>query len=281
MRLFRKKSTPKTIIVDRTSALTNNQLKVTSVWRPRHSDHDATKCIADSVVISTDPLDRALNQYLENHAATPSMIQSLRQLDFDQNYHISGNVWHHGSDYSLALKGMPEHILDFCDLSDNERESIMMQLQSMSATGNYIVALAGGTIKRPVNSVEQLATQSKLNFIGLVGLGITIPNSTKQLIAKIKKSGIAVHLTTGQHPAAGYYIGRQLGVVNTQADVIDGRQLDSLSDEQATRVIEASGFIARADSERKKRIHQLLLASDPKLVAVDTLQELRDIAGKT
>lgn len=277
MRFFRKKTTPHSIIINRTSALTNNRLQAVESWQPRHTRHTITKSIVDSIVTSTDPLDRALSEYLDRQAATPATQQPLRQLDFDQTHHLSGNVWHYGAEYILALKGMPEQIIERCELSDNERESITLQLQAMSAAGNYIVAFARATLTRPVTAISKLPAQTPLQFVGFVSLSVAVPATTRQLIARLQVSGAAIHVVTGQHPAAGSQIGRQLGIVTQPSDVLDARQLDPLTDIQALVAIRKSPLIARADTDDKVRIHRLLTQADPSTISIDTIEQLRQL----
>lgn len=277
--MFLKRQQPHTVIIDRTSALANNQLIVTSTWQPRGGVLPVMKSIADSIVVSTDPLDRALSEYLASSGTSSSSQQPLHQLEFSPSTAISGNIWHQGAQYAVAIKGMPEQVLDLCDLSDNERESISLQLQSLSAAGNYIVALASGLFKRDIKSINTLRPNEKLTFIALVSITVTIPSSSRQLIDSFGSRGIHTYIVTGQHPAAGLHLGQQLGLVVSESEVLDARHIDVMDDQAIFDALKRVSVIARADAQQKKHLTRLLLQLDKTAVSIDNLDALRHLAN--
>ncbi|MEO7904559.1 MAG: hypothetical protein ABIR91_02055 [Candidatus Saccharimonadales bacterium] len=279
MFMFSKRQQPHTAIIDRTSALTNNQLVVTSTWQPRGGANPVMKSIADSIIVSTDPLDRALSDHLASSGTSSPSQQPLHQLEFSQTTAVSGNIWHHGAQYAVAIKGMPEQVLDLCDLSDNERESITLQLQLLSTAGNYIVALASGLLKRDVKSINTLKRDEKLRFIALVSIAVTIPPSTRQLIDSLGSRGIHTYVMTGQHPAAGLHLGQQLGLVTSDNEVLDARHIDIMDDEAIFDALKRVSVIARADAQQKKYLTRLLLQLDKTAVSIDNLDALRHLAN--
>lgn len=275
MFMFKKQRTATTIILDRISALTNNQLAVTSIWQPRHATNTLATTLSQATIISTDPLDQALTAYSQSHGATLSHYQPLRQFDFTQQQGMSGNLWHNGGDYNLAVKGLPETVIAHCDLSDNERESITLQLHALCKDGGYVVAVGRATIKKPIKSLSELSAGHSLQFVGFVILDVTMAHSTKTLLTQAVASGVKPYILTGQHPVAGFHLASQLGLAARPQDVLDASRLDVMTDEQATVALRSLRVVARADPDQKARIIKLLRHIDPTAATIDTLDGLQ------
>lgn len=274
--MFKKRAAIHTIILDRTSALTNNQLTVTSVWQPRLTSSKIASVLPRATAISPDPLDRALIEYTTAHGGTQSSHQSVHQFEFTQEQGMSGNLWHHGADFILAIKGMPEQIIDRCDLSDNERESILLQLQAQSASGTYVIALAQAVLRKPIKRLADLSTKHALEFVGFINVTVTIPSSTKRLIETAQSRGITTYILTGQHPSAGYQLASQLGVAIHPREVLDASALELLSEGEKSKQLAGARVIARANPMQKKHIAQLLKASGVETRRISSLDELRN-----
>lgn len=270
----KKPHQPSTIFIDGLSGVTTDQMSVATVWQQRHTISTIGDILSKAINDPADPIDAGLVAYINAHALTMPQRKPLHAITFDAHDGISGNIWHHGEYYLPAIKGMPEQILEHCDISDNERESIMIQLHSMAATGNTIIAVATGLLRRDIKDLRHLKNNEKLSFVGFVSLQMTVSSEAKKLLTSTKA---AIHLVTGQHPAATYAISQQLNLAAAPSDVFDARRLDVMNVSEILSTVASTKVFARATPERKEYIYDALKAGDRSVDRVSTLADLQKL----
>lgn len=269
------KSSPKsrTVVIDRVSLLTAGQLLVKDIWQPESSTLSIRRAISDSVVSSTDPLDGALRNYAQ---LSPSK-KPLHHIDFTPQSAVSGNVWHHGKEFDVVVKGMPERIIDHCDLTENERESLLIRFHTMSVQGDYVIALAQARLDHDLTSLTELSLNEKLTFVGFVRLRVDVSADTRQLIRRIQSHGVHPYIVTGQHPSIGLHLGKQLGLARNSSDIIDARRLAAMDDGTVLDTLREASIITRADQPQKQHIITRLMTIDPTTVHITDLDQLHTI----
>ncbi|HEX7484143.1 MAG TPA: hypothetical protein VF281_03250 [Candidatus Saccharimonadales bacterium] len=276
---FKRQPRLSTILITSSRVLTSNQWLVDSAWQAGTSE-DMMVVMSKAINESDDPLDAALHHYLQTNSVVLPPHLPLYDTGFDRHSGISSTIWHYGADYQLVVKGMPEHILAQCDLSENEREALMIRMHSMSAFGAHIVALATITVKHPLKSLRDLRTNEKLTFVGFISLQRTLSDEARQLIAAATHRGVIFYLTTGQHPAAAYSVAQRIGIATQLHQVIDARTLDIAKHDESDKLLTTSRVFARASIEQKQHITDILKDYDSATVTVATLDELKKLLAK-
>lgn len=276
---FKRPSRLTTVLINSSRVLTSNQWTVDSAWQAA-TNEDMMVVMSKAINESNDPLDAALQRYLHTNSVVLPPHLPLYDTGFDRTSGISSTIWHYGADYQLVVKGMPEHILEACDLSENEREALMIRMHSMSAFGAHIVALATVTVKHPIKNLRDLRINEKLNFVGFISLQRILSDEARQLIAAATHRGVVFYLTTGQHPAAAYGIAQRIGIVTQLHQVIDARTLDIAKHDESEKLLNTSRVFARASAEQKEHISSILSDANPTTVTVTTLDELKKLLAK-
>ena len=100
--------------------------------------------------------------------------------------------------------------------------------------------------------------ESNLVFIGLVGMEDPPRDEVKGTIALCKKAGIKVKMITGDNKETAIAIAKQIGIFN--GDVIEGYEIDALSDDELFKIINNIVVFARVRPEHKLRIIKALKA---------------------
>ncbi len=248
-----------TIATDKTGTLTKNKLSVAASWQPEDSDHFA-QIIHHSINRQEkdlyDPLDIALDEYARRGTITVSKHQPMASFPFDHAISMSGNLWHKGAEYELAVKGAPEVILAHSSLSENEREEATAQLHKLSSNGYRVIALARLTMKKPIRSLAKLS--DRLEFVGFVGVADTLRPEARRAIQAATTAGVSVRMITGDHYETAFHIAKQLGMVLHRDEVFDSRKMTVMSDEELEKVIEHIRVFSRVTPERKYRLLSLL-----------------------
>jgi magnesium-transporting ATPase (P-type) len=266
-----------TILIDSSDVLTSDRQAVSSMWQPRHAQSNIGSIAAKAINTSSDGLDAALTEYIHTHSMTMPLYEPFHRIAFDHQSGASGNIWHHGAEYYITIKGTPELILNHCDISENERESITMQLHAMSANGAVVIAVAAGMVPHSISRLADLKTTEKLSFVGLISLQIDLSADARQLIAQAKAKDITVYICTGQHSTAAYYLTSQLGLTTTIGDVVDASSLAQISQDQLQTLVASARIFARCLPENKKRIIAAIKAHDPAMSIATTAKELQNL----
>lgn len=274
---FKKNNHPSTIVIDGSDVITDDQLAITSIWQQRHVPSNIGAVLAKAVNVSDDALDIALTAYIHAHGMSMPLYEPFHRIVFARQSGISGNVWHHGSDYQIAVKGMPERIIEHCDMSENERESITTQLHAMSATGTIVIAVATGILQHSIKNLNDLKKNDKLSFVGFISLQVNVSSEARQLITQAKAHNITIYLCTGQHHVTTYYLAQQLGIASRLGDVFDTQRMSMMNTDDIHAVVVSTKIFSRCEPEYKKRILPAIRATDSTMITIDSLADLKKL----
>lgn len=251
-----------TIATDKTGTLTKNKLTLQEVWQPAQTKHPIAELVGRTVNQGThkthDPLDIAMSEYTTAEKVHLSDIKMVASLPFDPAVVMSGNIWHHGANYTLDVKGAPEHILHRSDMTANEHELAMTALHHLTSQGYRVIALATTTIGSPVSRFEELPKATSLDFVGFIAVADVLRPEAKKSIAAALNAGVTVRMITGDHQETAYHIAKQLGMVSGRDQVFDSRKMSVMSDEELEKAIVDVRVFSRVIPENKFRILQLL-----------------------
>jgi Ca2+-transporting ATPase len=251
-----------TIATDKTGTLTKNQLTVQNTWKPKGISvqtlvHYTSYAINYAAEKMHDPLDTAMDAFVDGKTKRPS-ARPMRSLPFNQAVAMSGNIWHNGSTYTLAIKGAPEHVLSRSDLTESEREQASMALHELTANGYRVIAIGHMELAKPLNSFEDLPTKAALEFDGFLAVADVLRPEAKKAIHTALRAGVTVRMITGDHFETAYQIARQLGMVQSKTEVFDSRHMSVMSDEELRGKIDSIRVFSRVTPEHKYRILTLL-----------------------
>ncbi len=100
--------------------------------------------------------------------------------------------------------------------------------------------------------------ESNLVFIGLVGMEDPPREEVKETIELCKHSGIKVKMITGDNKETAIAIAKEIGIFD--GDVIEGHQIDAMTDDELFKIINNIVIFARVRPEHKLRIVKALKA---------------------
>ena len=170
-----------------------------------------------------------------------------------------------GEDRIVSMKGAPEVVLERCvslvspngikPMTEADRKLILARADGMADRALRVLALAWkpvvGSDPHDVNLVE-----SDLIFAGLTGMMDPPRSEALEAIRLSKMAGIRTVMITGDHRLTARAISEELGIGD--GDVIEGAQLDKISDEQLLERIDEVSVFARVTAEHKVRIVEAL-----------------------
>ena len=135
-------------------------------------------------------------------------------------------------------------------------------LEHASTMSNAALRVLGSAYKKveQVHLMNRESIEEKLTFIGLVGMIDPPREEVKEAIKVTKKAGIRTVMITGDHRDTAFAIAKELGIAVDKSEVIDGKTLESLTEEQLIEKGEHTNVYARVSPEHKVKIVQALKA---------------------
>jgi Ca2+-transporting ATPase len=272
-----------TIATDKTGTLTENKLSVQEVWQPAASDHHlpsiAHHTINQHASRSRDPLDVAMIDFTTAEEIVHLPGEAIKKLPFNQDFSMSGNVWHHKGIYELYTKGAPEQIIARSKLKGVALKEAEDALQQLTSRGYRVIALAKTTLEKPIGDFEELKAQHHFEFAGFLAVADTLRPTARKAIKIAQNAGVTVRMITGDHFETAYHIGRQLGLAESREQVFDSRQMSDMDDVQLSRKIRHARVFSRVTPENKYRILQILKTKEVAAMTGDGVNDVPALAS--
>ncbi|MBI3585218.1 MAG: HAD-IC family P-type ATPase [Nitrospinae bacterium] len=162
------------------------------------------------------------------------------------------------------VKGASNETLNLCtkiyldekvvNLTDEEREIILKQNDSMAEKGLRILAVACREMEyQKEYTVEE--TERDLTFIGLVAMFDPPREEVRNAVHECQSAGIRVVMITGDYGITAKTIAGQVGIARKDTKVITGEELDRLSHRELKEILRKGEVIfARAAPKDKLRV---------------------------
>lgn len=202
--------------------------------------------------------------------------QVLKEIPFDsERKRMSVLVSDQDQLYSY-VKGAPGIILDRCShyLSEDGIQPLTAKIKlqitkSIENFGEQALRVLGLAYKNITSkNTSELALESDLVFVGIVGMMDPPRPEAKRAIKKAEEAGIRTIMVTGDHKLTATAIAKQLGLGNGKPQVMTGQEWEMLSSEAQQKVVSSTDVFAR-------------VAPQHKLSIVRTLQNNGEIVGMT
>lgn len=158
-------------------------------------------------------------------------IENMGMIPYESQNKYSAIFYKEDGVSYCAIKGSFEKVLSFCNrvmdnkqIKDIDKAFLKKQNDNLAKEGYRVIALA---YEQNVIEKEEYVEEDipKLIFAGMVGFIDPIRLEVKSSIAECKKAGIRVVMITGDHPFTAFSIAKELGMVETDAEVTSGREV--------------------------------------------------------
>lgn len=223
------------ICTDKTGTITQNRLRVMEVWGDDKKIKLVARCCSEKE--TKDPLERALREF-----AGDCECSKVEEIPFSSERKMMTVIVEKDGKKLILTKGAPEKVIP---LTDNK--SALKKAEKMARSGLRVIALAykeGGEPEKP-----------GYRLAGLIGLLDPPRKEVKKAVETAKSAGIKVIMITGDHPETARTIGKMVGI---EGEVITGEELEKMSEEELTRIIDKVGIFARVDPVHKLKIVRAL-----------------------
>jgi len=169
---------------------------------------------------------------------------------------------------SLAyVKGAPDVLLGRCthrmtsdglveSLSDQQRKAIVETNVKLAGESLRVLGVAQRPVDEHRANLPADAVERDLVFLGLFAMKDPLRPEAKEAVRLCHEAGIRTVMITGDHKDTAVAIARELGLSDGDGAALSGSELNDLTDEQLTAIVERVTVYARVSAEHKLRIVQ-------------------------
>jgi len=248
------------LCIDKTGTLTENQLSLEKIV----SD-DKEKCLFYGLLASSfsrekynileNPFDEALfTKTSPKNIELISKCRMISEIPFE-SARLRNSVFLETDkgEKVLIVRGAPEIILELSSKIEGKKskKEILENIKVEGLSGKRILAVAYKFLKKFDYSGED---ERGLIFLGYFSFVDPLKKTAKSAIDLSRLLSIKVKILTGDSPQVAGSVARDIGLISNLKEVIIGKDLNLLSEEEFKKACEDFHVFARVSPETKLRI---------------------------
>jgi P-type Ca2+ transporter type 2C len=220
--------------------------------------------------VSGNPTDRALLLAGKDFGIDRNVVlqQSpiLAEMPFGSEHKFMATLHAtpEGQEQFIYVKGAPEKILSFSNfylnhgatfpIEQGDIYKIQTTYQKLTSKGLRVIGL--GIKNLPLSEKQQLSQDDMKDivFAGLVAFRDPLRPEVVDAIQQCREAGIKPIMITGDHKHTAATIANELGMQVRDDEVIEGSELDTLSDEELSTRVGNTKVFARVEPKHKSKI---------------------------
>lgn len=145
-------------------------------------------------------------------------------------------------------------------LSPDARTRVQEANHALAAEALRVLGFACRRLPSEVEKITPELLDEGLVFLGLAGMIDPPRPEARRSIETARRAGIQVMMITGDHRITARAIAAQLDLLHGDRDVIDGKEIEAMTDEELEARVERIAACARAEPGHKLRIVKALQA---------------------
>lgn len=241
------------ICTDKTGTLTEGNMQVVKI-----DTKDLTKSLSVMVLDNEQKsgLEMALWKYAEkvpqfNPQEIYEKYEKLDEEPFDSEKKYSTSINNVEGKKIAHLMGAPEIILSFCRLEPEEKKVVLEKIESWADDGLRLLGLA-------YKDEGNLEEKKDFVWLGLVGIQDPVRKEAREAIEIAQRAGIKVKIVTGDYRRTAEKIALSLGFEIKPDNVLEGKDIENLSEEALKDRIEDIVLFSRVLPHQKLKIIKAL-----------------------
>lgn len=262
------------ICSDKTGTLTQNKMTVRRIVCDGHriveSSVDMNNRSEKELVIASvlcndsscrdgvdigDPTETALIHFAHKVGLSDDEIREnhkrISEIPFDSDRKLMSTLNLVGGEHIMYTKGATDVLINRMHVTESEKNEIRHQVEHMSMKGLRILCFA---CKRFDGDEITLDDEFDLEYMGLIAMMDPPREESKQAVAECKSAGIKPVMITGDHIVTASAIAKEIGILESFDEAVEGSALDAYTDEQMIDFVADKSVYARVTPEHKIRI---------------------------
>lgn len=140
------------------------------------------------------------------------------------------------------------------DLTKDDVQAILDENNKMAGAALRVLGIAFKLSDREITNPTPADVEKDMVFAGLLAMIDPPRPEVKDAVATCHMAGIKTVMITGDHKNTARAIGEELGFLSNDSKVIDGMELDTMSDELLEKEVSRIAVYARVSAEHKLKI---------------------------
>lgn len=155
-----------------------------------------------------------------------------------------------------VVMGAPDILLSLSYLDQESKDKLQQAVNSHSEYGRRVLGVA---LLTPHVEPASMTTDhvTNLTFLGVLSFHDPIREEVPAALKRIQSYGTRVIMATGDLPGTALAVAREIGWQVDKTNVLTGKQLQQLSDEDLIKILDRIHIFARVTPEDKLRITRL------------------------
>lgn len=212
-----------------------------------------------------DPTELALVDLVEQYHLDELELRQtytrLSELPFDSDRKMMSTLQFVNHEYTMFVKGATDELMKRCthvltpngifELTSEQIEVIEKTNHQFADSGLRVLGFA---MKTHDDSALTLDDEYNLTFLGLVSLMDPPREESAKAVADCLQARIKPIMITGDHKVTAKSIAKQIGIYQEGDLVLDGNELEAMSDSELDQKLEHISVYARVAPAHKIRI---------------------------
>ncbi len=240
------------ICVDKTGTITEGKMEVISTVGDN-------KQLAEQILLANDLDDPiVIAAFAWGKKILPDFVEGHPRIDSipftsEQRYFISLHEWSKEKN-KIFINGAPEIILDWTNLSGQEKKSIKDKIDELTKLGYRLIGLAQKEVPLSKKSLDQVDGKKDLNWNGILAFSDPVRGSVKEALGAAQSAGIRTIVITGDYATTSQFILAQLGINLNKEQIIIGDDLKKFNSDELAEKVKAVKLFARTTPDQKLMI---------------------------
>ena len=210
-------------------------------------------------LIGGRPLEVALEKEYQNRKELHPLYKNytiIEKIPFTSLNKFSGVLYEKDGKLFLSLLGAPDILIN--KTRSHNKDTINKQIDSFAEIGERILGVVEKEIEnKNIEKIEEIIEKETFSWKGMLRFSDTVREGVREAIKDIKLEGVRTVLVTGDHPKTALYIAKDSGLVEGDAEIITGEELENMSDEILKTRIKDIDIFARVSPSHKKRLVEI------------------------
>lgn len=274
------------ICSDKTGTITQNKMTVRKIIFDKtetdlaNLDKDKMLTLFESMVLCNDAKIQATNligdptetalldcaqKFGYHKNALDKAWQRVNEIPFDSDRKLMTTVNVQNQNYQQFTKGAFDEIIKRCTHiyhNGETRKITPADITELKQANTNLCAQALRVLGFAYRTTKDAGdmTEKGLTFIGMVGMIDPPREEVYVALKKCRRAGMQAVMITGDHKDTAYAIAKELGMVKSYDEVVEGVHLDQFTDEELKTEVVKYKVYARVSPEHKVRIVQAFKA---------------------
>jgi P-type Ca2+ transporter type 2C len=181
-------------------------------------------------------------------------------IPFESDRGFMATLHRQGERKWVFVKGAPERLFEICSTcTTGSWQKVGHIAENFAREGLRVLAMAYKEVPPETRELTLATLQADLIFAGLQGMMDPPRPEVIGAIEGCRKAGIRVIMITGDHAVTARVIAEKLGIGGKEPEVITGRELEVMTDEDLFERVREVSVYARVSPNHKMRITQQLI----------------------